>query len=246
VDTIGPGGTTEGDVWSFTTIIEAPGQASSPSPASAGANIAVDAALSWTNGARTATVDVYFGTDQNNLTKVVDNENVAAYTPAADLEYETTYYWRVDCTNANGTTTGTAWSFTTAGEIDVALYTVLTSDAAVSALVGTRVYPNIVPQNKAMPAITYQQISGLRNYTMDGPVGLVEARFQINCWSTTYVQSRVLARLVRKALDNYSTTPIEITYLENEGDMPEVESGKDVLRRYGKRLDFTVWFKETI
>ena len=34
------------------------------------------------------------------------------YDPGA-LDFDTTYYWRVDEKNLTGTTTGTVWSFTT-------------------------------------------------------------------------------------------------------------------------------------
>lgn len=132
--------------------------------------------------------------------------------------------------------------------IETALFSILIGDATINSLIATRVYPNIVPQNAPMPAITYQQISGPRDHVMAGPTGLVGARYQINCWASSYAGAKELAEAVRKELDGYSgtvnTRVIEVIILEDEGDMPEVTPGADALKRFGKRLDFIVWFKE--
>lgn len=132
--------------------------------------------------------------------------------------------------------------------IETAIYSILVQDATINGLVSTRIYPNLIPQGKAMPAITYQQISGVRDAVMDGPTGLVAARFQINCWAKKYNDAKELTEAVRKELDGYSGTvnsrKIEVIMLEDEGDMPQILPGTDVLKRHGKRLDFIVWFKE--
>lgn len=134
--------------------------------------------------------------------------------------------------------------------IETALYAIIIGDATVYSLIETRVYPNIIPQGADMPAVTYQQISGVRDHAFSGPNGLVSARFQINCWSDSYSEARQLSEAVRKLLDGYSgtvnTREIQSIMLENEGDMPQISAGKDVLRRFGKRLDFIVWFKEAV
>ncbi len=131
-----------------------------------------------------------------------------------------------------------------ATEIEALIQTILTGDATVAALVGTRISPNIIRQGTAMPAVTYQQISGQRDHTLDGASGFVEGRFQVNCWAKTYAETRELADAVRDALDDYSTGTIQAIHLEDEGDIPTLMGGVDKIRRYGKRLDFTVWFDE--
>jgi len=134
--------------------------------------------------------------------------------------------------------------------IEEALFYILGADATIDSLVDGRIYPNAVPQGKAMPAITYQQISGPREYTTDGPVGLVMARYQVNCWTETYAEARQLGEAVRLTLNGYIGTieslQIYGIFLENEGDLPSIQPGVDRLRRFAKYLDFTVCFKETI
>lgn len=132
--------------------------------------------------------------------------------------------------------------------VECALYDILVNYPAVNMLVDTGIYPNIVPQDASMPAITYQQISGPRHHDLNNTIGMVNARYQFTCWAETYAEAKEVAAAVRLALDNYSGTSLEtvidIIHLDNEGDMPEMMAGADVLRRYGKYLDFMVWFRE--
>ncbi len=132
--------------------------------------------------------------------------------------------------------------------IETALFAILHSDATIEGIVSDRIFPNIVQQGEAMPAITYQQISGPRDQTMDGPSGLVQTRFQINCLAEKYIDARTLAEAVRKELDGYhgtvNTVVIQIIMLADEADLPQVKPGTDRLKRYGKRLDFIIWFNE--
>jgi len=134
--------------------------------------------------------------------------------------------------------------------IEAAIYEILSTDSTVAALVGARIKPSILPQGLAMPAITYQQISGPRDETTDGPTGLVASRWQVNMWATTYAGVLVVRTAVRQILDGYSSTAagtrIQCVHLIDEGDVPVTQPGKDVSTRYGKRFDFRIWFEETV
>lgn len=128
---------------------------------------------------------------------------------------------------------------------EVTLQRIILAAPAVSALIGSRLYPNIIPQGAPNPAMTYQQISGPRQHDMQGAVGFAKARYQINCWAETYAKAKELAEVVRQVLDGYSSQGvIKVIHLANEGDLPKTSPGLDQLTRYGKRLDFFVWFTE--
>ena len=104
--------TFKGDVWSFTTE----GAVGSPSPANGAVDITQTPTLTWTPGFG-ASHEVYFGTDASSLElKGSGNLGSESYEPG-QLEWDTTYYWRVDeANNANTDSpwTGPLWSFTTA------------------------------------------------------------------------------------------------------------------------------------
>jgi len=79
------------------------------------------------------------------------------------------------------------------------LYSTLKNDAGVSALVGTRIYPLLLPQNPTYPAITYQRISTRPVMTRTGN-GLDFVRMQIDCYADSYSGVKALAAAVEAAL----------------------------------------------
>jgi hypothetical protein len=97
-------------------------------PPKDGTNILLDIALEWylEEG---YTCDLYFGTqgDPNVYLnpKVIDDEVATTYDPPGDLDYDTTYYWRVDTIDPNDgiptTIPGITWSFRTITEYVVIL-----------------------------------------------------------------------------------------------------------------------------
>jgi hypothetical protein len=112
--------THQGDVWTFTT----PGAVGNPQPAFGTADVQLNATLNWTSADSAASHQFYFGTDKAAVrnadtgspeykgSKALDAES---YDPGL-LEAETTYYWRVDEVDAQGTTAkGPLWIFTTGG-----------------------------------------------------------------------------------------------------------------------------------
>jgi hypothetical protein len=106
------GGTTTGIVWNFTTIVAAPGQASSPNPANSATNVSLTNDLSWTAGSGATSHDVYFGTNSSSLPLISSAQTATTY-DTGTMNTNTTYYWRIDEKNVGGTTTGIVWNFTT-------------------------------------------------------------------------------------------------------------------------------------
>jgi len=104
--------THKGDVWSFTTE----GAVEALDPANGAVDVTQTPILTWTPGLG-ASYEVYFGTDAASLElKGSGNLGSESYEPG-QLEWNTTYYWRVDeanNTNADSPWTGPLWSFTTA------------------------------------------------------------------------------------------------------------------------------------
>jgi hypothetical protein len=104
--------THKGDVWSFTTE----GAVSNPNPAKGAVDVTQTPALTWAPGFG-STHEIYFGTDAGALEKKGSgNLGSESYEPG-QLEWNTTYYWRVNeanSANADSPWTGPLWSFTTA------------------------------------------------------------------------------------------------------------------------------------
>ena len=88
-----------------------PAHAREPQPASDAADASVDSALTWRAGRDAVSHEVYFGTDQNDLS-LAGSPAQSAFTPA-ELIFGTTYYWRVDEVGDDAVWAGDLWSFAT-------------------------------------------------------------------------------------------------------------------------------------
>ena len=113
--------THKGNVWSFTTQ----GAVTSLNPSNGAVDVTQTAVLSWSPSDHAASHQVYFGTDKA-LVRDADTSSPEykgdrvlgseSYDPGK-LQWNTTYYWRVDevnNTNADSPWIGPVWSFTTA------------------------------------------------------------------------------------------------------------------------------------
>ena len=90
--------------------------------------------------------------------------------------------------------------------IETALYSYLKDFAGLYALVSTRIYPLILPQNPTLPAVAYQQISGPRVHAMGNDPGITYPRYQFSCWGSTPASAAAVAQQIRLAFENYSGT----------------------------------------
>lgn len=125
------------------------------------------------------------------------------------------------------------------------LYSYLTANAGVSAIVGTRVYESLVPQGAAYPAISYSLVSRSGEAdSLDGADEQAVYRMQVNCWATSGVNRQALASAVRSALNGYVGTysgkVIQEIWLDNELDQDEPMPGNDAQRLYGRFMDFMI------
>jgi hypothetical protein len=114
IDEVNAQGTTAGSVWSFTTEAPPapPDPASAPAPAQGATLVGRNADLSWTAGSGASSHDVYFGT--TDPPPFVGNQSGTSFDPG-QMSAQQSYYWRIDEVNAQGTTAGSVWSFTTRG-----------------------------------------------------------------------------------------------------------------------------------
>ncbi len=127
--------------------------------------------------------------------------------------------------------------------IEEALYTHLISHAGLTAIVGNRIYPVLLPQDVTFPAVTYQRISTVREYAQEGPSGLAHPRFQFSCWAETYEEAKAVAEQIRFALSGYKGTinnvRIDAVYIEDDNDIYDPETNI-----YHVALDATIWHEE--
>ena len=91
----------------------APGQVSNPSPADGASRVSNSAVLGWSAANGASTYDVYLNTSPNLGGAYAGSTSGTSFDPGS-LTDGTTYFWRVDAVNSDGTTAGPAWSFSVA------------------------------------------------------------------------------------------------------------------------------------
>ena len=127
--------------------------------------------------------------------------------------------------------------------IKPALWTLITTNPGVSALIGTRLYPDSIPQDAPLPAVAYQTVSTNQGYTQDGPDDIAEPRIQFTIDAPSRAQAEDVAAAFRAVLSGYRGTiggkTIGAIFLENEYDGYNLSSETVVVRQ-----DYRISYRE--
>lgn len=118
---------------------------------------------------------------------------------------------------------------------ETGIYSLLSADSNVSGLVGTNIFPIYATQNTPAPYIVYRRITGLSINGIGGELGMTNGRFQIDVYSSTYTQAKLLSGYVKTAMKNSSMN----TALISDEDF-EVED----IDLYGVSMDFRIFVTE--
>lgn len=122
-------------------------------------------------------------------------------------------------------------------QLEKRIYAVLTGYTGVSALVGTRVYPLVLPQKCTFPAISYLRVSGGQQMNLSGYSRLEAPRIQVDAWAESYGQAKDLAAAIRAAL--LSATDFKVS------DISDRDLFEDSSALFRVSTDFTVWHRDT-
>lgn len=107
---------------------------------------------------------------------------------------------------------------------------------ALKGLVGSRVFPDVAPENTTRPYITYQQVGGQAVNFLDTTVpSKKNARIQINTWADTRQSAAALSRQVEDTLR--SVAALQTQALGAAVSIYEMDT-----KLRGARQDFSVWF----
>ena len=133
--------------------------------------------------------------------------------------------------------------------IEEAIYSRLTNDAGVFALCGLRVYPQVIPQDAAYPAIEYERLTGEHIRSLAGSSQAANPRYQFHCWGSTRNSAKSVGEALRNCLDGYVGTVGSVTInkciLEDDIDNLEQTAGADRQTRYGVTMTFEFWHDES-
>jgi len=107
--------------------------------------------------------------------------------------------------------------------------------ALLGPLVGNRVYPDVTPEDPKYPLIVYQQVGGDVVEFVEGKVADKDhARMRVHVWAKTRLQATQIARQVRVAI-------VEGVLKGSTYGAP-VSLHEDMLKIYGNRTDYGIWY----
>ena len=90
--------------------------------------------------------------------------------------------------------------------LSTAIYTILHNNATVAAVVGTRIYPGIVPENVALPCIVYEIDNIVPTLTNTTDLNLDDCTVTVTVMSTKHADTETYAGYIRTALYRYQGT----------------------------------------
>lgn len=122
----------------------------------------------------------------------------------------------------------------------------LINDSDVNDIISGRIYPLRLPQEFELPAISYQRISAPRSKDLQGSIGHVQPRIQVDCWTESYSKLKDLAEAVRLALDRYQGNLGGGDYVQGVSLEGETESFEEDTEIQRISLDFVIYHQETI
>lgn len=127
--------------------------------------------------------------------------------------------------------------------IEDALYARLSTDAAVTALVSTRIYPVHAPQGATYPAVVFTRLDTTATTALGTASRFFNSRFQFDAWAKTYESSKAIVTAIRESLDALDTTILGVRIWAIVYNT-EVDIFEDETQLYRNAVDFDVIFSQ--
>jgi len=132
---------------------------------------------------------------------------------------------------------------------ETVLRVALANSTAVTALVGTRVFPVVAPAEAVYPFVTWRRVAVQRLQTLSIPVGLPRVTLDFSIYGATYDQARQVADAMRTVLDGYGgtvdNTVVHRASVENETDDFVTLTGAELPPSYAITMTVETWWTET-
>ena len=122
----------------------------------------------------------------------------------------------------------------------------LNAAAGVTALVADRIYPGILPQGAAMPALSVEHVISEELTTIDAiaAFGLVRSRIQVTALAKSYPEVKALIEQVRIACNYQRGVVATVRVVSVLRDTVGPDLRDDDLRVFSQSIDFQVTYQE--
>ena len=123
------------------------------------------------------------------------------------------------------------------------IYGRLSTDAAITGVCGTNIFPDIAPQNVQYPFMVYTIINSTPVDFKDGQSNLEEINVQVDVYTNNYETTQTLANNVRNRLDRFVGTVegVEVQTIKYVSSNSQVYNAE--LSVYWLSIDFMIKMK---
>ena len=125
-------------------------------------------------------------------------------------------------------------------------YNILSTNAALTALISTRLNPVRIPQGSSFPAVSYNLVSEVPNPTKSGHSRTEFARVQVNAYGITLASTESVASAIRTAFEAV-TLPntfngIKCQTIEYDGELQTADDTAGFAGLYQISQDYIINF----
>lgn len=125
--------------------------------------------------------------------------------------------------------------------IEAGLFSLLSNTPAIAALVGTRIYPVVLPTAPTLPALSYQIVGAMSKPTLNNS-GFQRFRMQFDCWGQDYSDAVTLREALVKALNGYQGLLSDGTMLQNAQFIQPIDFFEHEALQYRCAVEFYLYF----
>ena len=128
--------------------------------------------------------------------------------------------------------------------IEDGIYSYLTSQSTITDIVGTRIYPGLLPQDPTLPVVVFFNIGSEPVAMQDQkPIAMI-THIQVDCFALTIRAAKILDKKIKEALllDSYQgvmfgSSPIRRVELIEGG----VDDFDDIPNNFRVTSDYQIW-----
>jgi hypothetical protein len=125
-----------------------------------------------------------------------------------------------------------------------AILALLQAADGLTALVDTRIYPDVMDDPPVYPSVTFQKVGGRGERGAVSNPGLMRASVQVSSWATSRADVTRIAAEVRKALDRkrkvvVAGVPVDDCFYESDLDLEDPKT-----KVFFNHMSFKIHYRE--
>lgn len=133
-------------------------------------------------------------------------------------------------------------------DICQALFEYLSSSDKITAQVGKRIYPILLPQDAPLPSIVYAPVYASYDSALQGDTGYVRQIIQIVCHARTFKLARELSREIKRCMQDFHGDlcglHIEAVFIKSDTEYDANTSLKFSTDENMSSMEFDIHFNE--